>query len=103
MMKRLAAPLLITVMAMAAAPALAQQKPQPRPVRAEATQPVFICATDASTRRSFQREHGVQPTFVTAREALSARSAGETWTTPRCMTEREVGRLNELTGLHASS
>ena len=102
-MKRLAAPLLITVIAAVAGPALAEQRPQHRPARAEATQPVFICATDAATRRSFQREHGVQPTFVTAREALSARSAGEVWTTPRCMTEREVGRLNELTSLHASS
>ena len=30
---------------------------------------------------------------VTAREAVEARRNAEAWSTPRCMTEREYGRL----------
>lgn len=86
----------LAVLVAGAAPALAQNPAQsqkverPTPV---ARQSVMICATDVATRRAYQREHGVQPVFVTAREAVEARRAGEAWSAPRCMTEREYGRL----------
>lgn len=95
-----ASALTLAVLAASAAPALAQipaQNPaqkqkleQPAPA---ARQSVMICATDVATRRAYQREHGVQPVFVTAREAVEARRNAEAWSTPRCMTEREYGRL----------
>jgi len=58
--------------------------------------PVLICATDASTRRAFIREHGTPPIFVTAREALSVRKSDPAWSTPRCMTAREHARYREV-------
>lgn len=66
-----------------------------------ARQSVMICETDAATRRAYQREHGVQPVFVTAREAIQARRDGETWEAPRCMTEREYARLVATTQTRA--
>jgi hypothetical protein len=57
--------------------------------------PVLICATDAATRRAFTREHGVEPIFVTAREALSVRASDPAWSTPRCMTAREHARFRD--------
>lgn len=90
-MPRFVSPALLALaLASAAAPALAQQ---PRLEHAPARQAVMICATDAATRRAYQREHGVAPVFVSARETIAARDAGETWAAPRCMTEREYGRL----------
>jgi hypothetical protein len=61
----------------------------------------MICATDVATRRAYQREHGVQPVFVTARETVEARRKGQTWDAPRCMTEREYNRLVATTNTRA--
>ena len=72
------------------------------PASAGARQSVRICETDAATRRAYQRDHGVQPIFVTAREAIQARRDGETWDAPRCMTEREHGRYVQLTQAYAA-
>ncbi|RZJ17683.1 MAG: hypothetical protein EON91_08310 [Brevundimonas sp.] len=57
---------------------------------------VMICATDAATRSSFAREYGQAPVYITAREALTAKDLGQTWSTPRCMTEREHARYLHL-------
>lgn len=70
---------------------------QPRMDRA-----VFVCATDATTRRAFERQHGSAPVFVTARQALAANNARERWATPRCMTTREHQRLMQLSSSLAS-
>ena len=91
-----ASALTLAVLAASAAPALAQNPAQKQKVEQPAPaarQSVMICATDVATRRAYQREHGVQPVFVTAREAVEARRNAEAWSTPRCMTEREYGRL----------
>ncbi|MFN3815548.1 hypothetical protein [Brevundimonas sp.] len=58
----------------------------------------YVCATDEATRRSFEREYGAAPVFVTAEEALAAAASGERWTTPRCMTEAQHARLERLRG-----
>lgn len=57
--------------------------------------PVLVCATDAATRRSFTREHGAAPQFITAREVLSIQRSDAGWSTPRCMTAREFARYRE--------
>ncbi|HEY1072751.1 hypothetical protein [Brevundimonas sp.] len=94
-----------------AAPALAQspeqspqsQRPQPTRVSAVPSQRVvLICETDAATRTAFARQFGVEPVFLTAREAVEAKTAGQAWTTPRCMTEREHGRYVQLTQAYAA-
>ena len=56
---------------------------------------IMICGTDAATRRAFTREHGAEPVFVTAREALSVRVSDPAWSAPRCMTAREHMRYRE--------
>ena len=61
----------------------------------------MLCDTDIATRRSFTREHGAPPVFVTAQQALAARASGEAWTAPRCMTAREHGRLVQLMASYA--
>lgn len=68
----------------------ADQSAQPRPT---AQRVVMLCGNDTATRRSFERQHGSAPQFVTADEALAARASGETWAKPRCMSEREHARL----------
>lgn len=96
-----ASALAVLALAATAMPALAQA---PRTAQAEpavARQSVMICATDVATRRAYQREHGVQPVFVTARETVEARRKGETWDAPRCMTEREYNRLVATTTTRA--
>lgn len=85
----------------AVSPAIAQEAPQPKRI-AEAKQVVMLCETDAATRRAFTREHGAAPTFVTADEALRARSRGETWNAPRCMTAREHARLTQTLTAYAA-
>lgn len=94
-----------------AAPALAQspeQSPQsqrPQPMRVSTAQPqrvVLICETDVATRSAFSRQYGAEPVFLTAREAVEAKAAGQGWTTPRCMTEREHGRYVQLTQAYAA-
>jgi hypothetical protein len=84
-----------------ALPAAAQTPHAARAEQAVARQSVMICATDVATRRAYQREHGVQPVFVTARETVEARRKGQTWDAPRCMTEREYNRLVATTNTRA--
>jgi len=83
-----------------AAPSMAME---PQGTTAAPARAVLICASDSATRRSFEREHGAAPIFVSAREALAAASAGETWSTPRCMTEREHARLVQITSERAAA
>lgn len=79
--------------------AVAQDARQAERVEAR---PVMICAQDAATRRAFAREHGAAPIFVTASQAMATRRSDAPWTTPRCMTEREHGRYQELIGTFAA-
>ena len=58
--------------------------------------------TGSPTRSAFTRQYGAEPVFLTAREAAEAKTAGQTWTTPRCMTEREHGRYVQLTQAYAA-
>ena len=108
---RLIAVAVSTLLLAGAAPALAQspeQSPQsqrPQPTRVSAVQPqrvVLICETDAATRSAFTRQYGSEPVFLTAREAAEAKTAGQTWTTPRCMTEHQYNRLVAFTQTRAS-
>ena len=108
---RLIAVAVSTLLLAGAAPALAQspeQSPQsqrPQPTRVSAVQPqrvVLICETDAATRTAFTRQYGAEPVFLTAREAIEAKTAGQTWATPRCMTEREHGHYVQLTQAYAA-
>lgn len=61
----------------------------------QADRPVLICDTDAATRRSFTREHGAAPVFITAEDALRVRPSDPAWSAPRCMTEREYAKLRD--------
>ncbi len=87
--------ILVVASAIAAftAPAVAQDAAQSAPAAPRA---VYVCASDATTARSFEQRHGVRPTFVSANEARAAAANGERWATPRCMTEREERRLRDL-------
>ena len=88
----------------AATPALAGQ-PMARPDSQQTLQAervVMLCETDRATRQAFTREFGAPPVFVTAREAEAARTAGETWDAPRCMTAREHARLTQAQRTRAS-
>lgn len=92
----------LAVLGLSASVAFAAPAAKPAsPASAGARQSVMICETDAATRRAYQREHGVQPVFVTAHEAIRARRDGETWDAPRCMTEREYARLVATTQTRA--
>ena len=108
---RLSVAVVSTLLLAGAAPALAQspeQSPQnqrPQPTRVSDVQPqrvVLICESDAATRTAFTRQYGAEPVFLTAREAIEAKTAGQTWATPRCMTEREHGRYVQLTQAYAA-
>lgn len=93
----------LTLATSAALPALAQQRhafPTQAPEGAQRV--VMMCANDDATRRAFRREHGAAPVFVTADEALRARATGETWAAPRCMSEREHGRLVQTLSAYAA-
>ncbi|MFC7377512.1 hypothetical protein [Brevundimonas sp. GCM10030266] len=74
--------------ALSAAPVVAHEASQ-----APVARPVMVCATDAATRRSFTREHGAAPIFITAREVQALRPSDPTWSTPRCITATEHARL----------
>lgn len=93
-----AAIILSTASPVLAAPAMQSERTQMRAQRA-----VFICATDVTTRRAFERQHGAAPIFVTAREAVAANAARERWSAPRCMTEREHQRFVQLNTSMASA
>lgn len=108
---RLIAVAVSTLLLAGAAPALAQtpepspQSQAPQPTRVSVTPPqrvVLICESDAATRSAFTRQYGAEPVFLTARDAVEAKAAGQTWTTPRCMTEREHGRYVQLTQAYAA-
>lgn len=108
---RLSVAVVSALLLAAAAPALAQspgQSPQRQNVQAtrvSTPQPqrvVLICESDAATRAAFTRQYGAEPVFLTAREAAEAKTVGQTWTTPRCMTEREHGRYVQLTQAYAA-
>lgn len=71
--------------------ALAHEQSKAR--QATSQRVVMECARDDATRRAFTREHGSAPVFITASDVRAARSSGQTWTTPRCMTAREHARL----------
>lgn len=91
-------PLLAAMMAL---PALAQE-PQSAPSLQTASLPVYLCESSDANRSAFLRQHGEPPTFVTAEEILAARTAGERWETPRCMTDRQHRRLGQMTATLAS-
>ena len=82
--------ILVAPLAAFAAPAVAQDAAQTAP---DAPRAVYVCASDATTTRSFQQRHGVRPTFVSAEQARAAAANGERWDTPRCMTDREHRRM----------
>ena len=66
-------------------------RPEPRVERV-----AYICTNDEATRSAFEREYGQAPIFVTAEEALAASSAGERWSAPRCRTEAQHERLEQM-------
>lgn len=98
--------LIATVLTLATPAALpAAAHPQSAfPTRAPegAQRVVMQCDSDAATRRAFRREHGAAPVFVTADEALQARSTGQTWAAPRCMSAREHARLVSALSAYAA-
>lgn len=104
---RLSVAVISALLLAGAAPALAQtpeRSPQ-SPTRVSTVQPqrvVLICEADAATRTAFTRQYGAEPVFLTAREAVEAKAAGQGWTTPRCMTEREHARYARLTQAYAA-
>lgn len=63
---------------------------------------VLICDGDTATRTAFARQYGQPPVFITAREAMAARTNSETWTAPRCMTPREHDRYVRLSNAVAA-
>ena len=107
---RLSVAVISALLLAGAAPALAQApsrspQSQTQPTRVSTAQPqrvVLICEADAATRSAFTRQYGAEPVYLTAREAAEAKAAGQGWTTPRCMTEREHGRYVQLTQAYAA-
>ena len=78
---------LATALAAAASPSLA--------VTADpVTKQVMVCREDSLTARSYERTYGERPTFMTARDVLTAEQG---WAAPRCMTEREYAELVRVT------
>ena len=73
----------------------AQEDRAPRP-EPQVERVAYICTNDEATRSAFEREYGQAPVFVTAEEALAAASAGERWSAPRCMTEAQHARLEQM-------
>lgn len=54
------------------------------------TKAVMICGQDQMTAQSYERTYGERPTFMTARQVLTADKG---WDAPRCMSEREYAEL----------
>ena len=96
-------PATLSALALAATFAAPAMAIEPQTATAAPARAVMICASDSATRRSFEREHGAAPIFVSARDALAAASSGETWSTPRCMTEREHARLVQMNSERAAA
>lgn len=72
---------------MAAGPAV---DVQPAP----AAKRLYVCQSDAATKRAFKRQYGEAMKFETARSVLSAGDAR--WDAPRCITAGELRRLDAL-------
>ena len=81
------------VLALAASGALAAPTAA-APQDQEKGKAVMVCAQDGLTARSYERTYGERPTFMTARQVLET---GESWSAPRCMTEREYAQLVRVT------
>lgn len=62
----------------------------------EIARPILICASDTATQRAFRREHGAEARFITAEQATDAARRGERWETPRCISERQNARLQDM-------
>jgi len=92
----------LTLSAAAAAPALAQMPAQRSPTHQGTQRIVMLCDSDVATRAAYRRDFGSAPVFVTADQTLRARTTGEVWTTPRCMTAREHSRLTQTLAAYAS-
>jgi len=74
----------------------------PSAVRTEAAAPagrqaLLICARDEASRRAFKRQYG-KVRYVSAQDVVDSRAAGETWSTPRCITPSEFSRLEKMVG-----
>lgn len=69
-----------------------QTTTQASPQAREGGRVVFVCDRSDETRRSFEREHGVVPTFVSAEDLAKAQAAKETWSAPRCISANELQR-----------
>jgi len=82
--------------ATAAAPASASEAARARASDSNARIVVSVCERDALTQAAFRRNHGPNPTFVTAEQVLSAQASGERWSAPRCMSAGEHRRLAQL-------
>jgi hypothetical protein len=88
---------LIASVILASAPAFAGEQPPTaqRQANESARLPVTVCERDPLTQAHFRREHGSSPTFVTADDVLSAQAAGERWSEPRCIADRQHRELQE--------
>ena len=73
--------------------AIAEGSPRPRERSAERV--LYVCDASMQTRRAFEREHGAM-VFVSAQEAMQAKSSKQAWSAPRCITQAENKRLQSL-------
>jgi hypothetical protein len=62
-------------------------------VQAQPGRVVYVCNTDAITKRGFARQFG-SAEFVTADQAVAK---GEAWSQPKCITPLEARRLKAKT------
>lgn len=102
-----------TALMAAAAPAMAGTQQQTtqgqiqrtdlRPDRnaVEAQKVLYVCEANEATARSFRREHGERPQFMTAEQVLGARNTSQGWDAPRCITQQEHARLNQALAIRA--
>ena len=67
----------------------------------EAQKVLYVCEATEATARSFRREYGERPQFMTAEQVLEARNTSQNWDTPRCMTKQEHARLNQALSIRA--
>lgn len=57
---------------------------------------VMICDRSAKTRRMFEQEHGAPAIFMSAEQLAKAEAAKESWSAPRCITQAELQRYDQL-------